>query len=44
MSPAGSAAAHFIKVTQRLPGRIAVDTHEEWLKPGMLVVVGIRVQ
>lgn len=42
--PAGSASAHFIKVTQRLPVRIAVDNHEELLKPGMMVVVGIRVK
>jgi membrane fusion protein (multidrug efflux system) len=42
--PAGSASAHFIKVTQRVPVRIAVDNREELLKPGMMVVVGIRVQ
>jgi membrane fusion protein (multidrug efflux system) len=42
--PAGSASAHFIKVTQRLPVRIAVDNYEELLKPGMMVVVGIRVR
>jgi membrane fusion protein (multidrug efflux system) len=42
--PAGSASAHFIKVTQRIPVRIAVDNHEELLKPGMMVVVGIQVK
>jgi membrane fusion protein (multidrug efflux system) len=42
--PAGSASAHFIKVTQRLPVKIAVENREELLKPGMMVVVGIRVK
>jgi membrane fusion protein (multidrug efflux system) len=42
--PAGSASAHFIKVTQRIPVRIAVDNHEELLKPGMMAVVGIQVK
>lgn len=42
--PAGSASAHFIKVTQRLPVKIAVDNREGLLKPGMMVVVGIRVK
>jgi membrane fusion protein (multidrug efflux system) len=42
--PAGSASAHFIKVTQRIPVRIAVDNREELLKPGMMVEVGIRVK
>ncbi|MGQ4810107.1 Colistin resistance protein EmrA [Candidatus Entotheonellaceae bacterium PAL068K] len=42
--PAGSASAHFIKVTQRIPVKIAVDNREELLKPGMMVVVGIQVK
>ena len=42
--PPGSASAHFIKVTQRIPVRIVVDNSEELLKPGMMVVVGIRVK
>jgi membrane fusion protein (multidrug efflux system) len=42
--PAGSASAHFIKVTQRIPVKISVENREELLKPGMMVVVGIRVQ
>jgi membrane fusion protein (multidrug efflux system) len=42
--PAGTASAHFIKVTQRLPVKIAVDNREGLLKPGMMVEVGIRVQ
>ncbi len=42
--PAGSASAHFIKVTQRLPVKIAVDNSEGLLKPGMMVSVGIRVK
>jgi membrane fusion protein (multidrug efflux system) len=42
--PAGSASAHFIKVTQRLPVKIAVDNRDGLLKPGMMVVVGIRVK
>lgn len=42
--PAGSASAHFIKVTQRVSVRIAVNNREELLKPGMMVVVGIRVK
>ena len=42
--PAGSASAHFIKVTQRLPVKIAVDNSDGLLKPGMMVVVGIRVK
>ncbi len=42
--PAGSASAHFIKVTQRLPVKIAVGNRESLLKPGMMVVVGIRVK
>ena len=42
--PAGSASAHFIKVTQRLPVRIAVEKRDDLLKPGMIVEVGIRVQ
>jgi membrane fusion protein (multidrug efflux system) len=42
--PAGSASAHFIKVTQRLPVKIAVDNREGLLKPGMMVVAGIRVK
>lgn len=42
--PAGSASAHFIKVTQRLPVRIAVENADGLLKPGMMVEVGIRVQ
>jgi membrane fusion protein (multidrug efflux system) len=42
--PAGSASAHFIKVTQRLPVRIAVENPDGLLKPGMMVEVGIRVQ
>lgn len=42
--PAGSASAHFIKVTQRLPVKIATDNHLGLLKPGMMVVVGIRVK
>jgi membrane fusion protein (multidrug efflux system) len=42
--PSGSSSAHFIKVTQRIPVRIAVDNGEELLKPGMMVEVGIRVR
>ncbi len=42
--PAGSASAHFIKVTQRLPVKIAVDNSDGLLKPGMMVMVGIRVK
>ncbi len=42
--PAGSASAHFIKVTQRLPVKISVDNSKEILKPGMMVSVGIRVK
>lgn len=42
--PAGSASAHFIKVTQRIPVKISVDNREELLKPGMMVIVGIRVK
>lgn len=42
--PSGSSSAHFIKVTQRIPVRIAVDNSEELLKPGMMVEVGIRVR
>ena len=41
--PAGSASAHFIKVTQRIPVRIAVDNSDNLLKPGMMVEVGIKV-
>ena len=42
--PAGSASAHFIKVTQRLPVKIAVDNSDGLLKPGMMAVVGIRIE
>lgn len=42
--PAGSASAHFIKVTQRIPVRVAVDNAAGLLKPGMMAEVGIRVQ
>ena len=42
--PAGSASAHFIKVTQRIPVRIAVENPDNLLKPGMMVVVGIEVR
>jgi multidrug resistance efflux pump len=42
--PSGSSSAHFIKVTQRIPVRIAVDDREELLKPGMMVEVSIRVR
>ena len=42
--PAGSASAHFIKVTQRIPVRIAVDNPDSLLKPGMMVEVGIKVK
>ena len=42
--PAGSASAHFIKVTQRIPVRIAVDNSDSLLKPGMMVEVGIKVK
>jgi len=42
--PAGSASAHFIKVTQRLPVKIAVNNQEGLLKPGMMVYVGIWVK
>jgi membrane fusion protein (multidrug efflux system) len=42
--PAGSASAHFIKVTQRIPVRIVVNNREELLKPGMMAIVGIRVK
>lgn len=42
--PAGSASAHFIKVTQRLPVRITVENRDGLLKPGMMVEVGIQVQ
>jgi membrane fusion protein (multidrug efflux system) len=42
--PAGSASAHFIKVTQRLPVKIALDNRDGLLKPGMMVVVGIQVK
>ena len=42
--PAGSASAHFIKVTQRIPVRIAVENPDNLLKPGMMVEVGIRVR
>ena len=42
--PAGSASAHFIKVTQRLPVKIAVENRDGLLKPGMMVVVGIRIK
>src|SRR5215471_19814892 len=34
--PAGSASAHFIKVTQRVPVRIAVESPDGLLKPGMM--------
>lgn len=42
--PAGSASAHFIKVTQRIPVRITVDNSDNLLKPGMMVEVGIKVK
>ncbi len=42
--PPGSASAHFIKVTQRIPVKISVDNREGLLKPGMMVVVSIRVK
>jgi membrane fusion protein (multidrug efflux system) len=42
--PSGSASAHFIKVTQRIPVKVAVDNREHLLKPGMMVEVGINVQ
>ncbi len=42
--PAGSASAHFIKVTQRLPVKIAVDNSDGLLKPGMMAEVGIRIK
>jgi membrane fusion protein (multidrug efflux system) len=42
--PAGSASAHFIKVTQRIPVRITVENPDGLLKPGIMVEVGIRVQ
>lgn len=42
--PAGSASAHFMKVTQRLPVRIALDNPDEIFKPGMMVEVRIRVR
>jgi membrane fusion protein (multidrug efflux system) len=42
--PAGSASAHFIKVTQRLPVKIAVDNRDGLLKPGMMVEVGIQTK
>lgn len=42
--PAGSASAHFIKVTQRIPVRIAVENLDNLLKPGMMVEVGIQVR
>jgi multidrug resistance efflux pump len=42
--PSGSSSAHFIKVTQRIPVRIAVDNSEELLKPGMMVEVSIHVR
>ena len=42
--PAGSASAHFIKVTQRIPVRIAVENPDNLLKPGMMVEVGIQVR
>ena len=42
--PAGSASAHFIKVTQRIPVRIAVENPGNLLKPGMMVEVGIKVR
>ena len=42
--PAGSASAHFIKVTQRIPVRIAVENPDNLLKPGMMVEVGIKVR
>jgi membrane fusion protein (multidrug efflux system) len=42
--PAGSASAHFIKVTQRLPVKIGVDNRDGLLKPGMMVEAGIRVK
>ena len=42
--PAGSASAHFIKVTQRIPVRIAVENPNNLLKPGMMVEVGIKVR
>ncbi|MCZ6872239.1 MAG: HlyD family secretion protein [bacterium] len=42
--PAGSASAHFIKVTQRLPVKITTDNRLGLLKPGMMVAVGIRVK
>src|SRR5262247_752250 len=38
--PAGSASAHFIKVTQRIPVRIAIENPNSLLKPGMMVEVG----
>ena len=42
--PAGSASAHFIKVTQRIPVRIEVYNSDNLLKPGMMVEVGIKVK
>ena len=42
--PAGSASAHFIKVTQRIPVRIVVENPDNLLKPGMMVEVGIQVR
>jgi hypothetical protein len=42
--PADSASAHFIKVTQRIPVRIAIENPDGLLKPGMMVGVGSRVK
>lgn len=42
--PAGSASAHFIKVTQRIPIRVALDNPAGLLKPGMMAAVSIRVK
>jgi len=42
--PTSSASTHFIKVTQRIPVRIAVENPHGLLNPGMMVEVGIRVQ
>ncbi|MBI5167639.1 MAG: HlyD family secretion protein [candidate division NC10 bacterium] len=42
--PAENPAGQFVKVTHRIPVRIAVEDKEDLLKPGMMVEVAIRVR
>lgn len=42
--PSANPSGQFVKVTQRIPVRISVDDSDNLLKPGMMVIVAIKIE